>query len=129
LVTSVRNAGLEDDITFLGHRDDLKEIMAISDVVMSLAREPEAFGRTALEALCLGTPVIAYDHGGAAEILNAFFPSGLVKPFDQTAAVAKLQEFFNDAPSVPCYNPFTLDAMLRKTLGLYESLALNNSAP
>jgi glycosyltransferase involved in cell wall biosynthesis len=129
LAASVRKRDLVDDITFLGHRDDLKEIMAISDVVMSLAREPEAFGRTALEALCLGTPVIAYDHGGAAEILSAIFPAGLVKPFDQPAAVAKLQEFFNNAPAVPCYNPFTLDAMLQKILSLYESLALINSVP
>ena len=127
LVASVRNKGLADDITFLGHRDDLKDIMAISAVVLSLAREPEAFGRTALEALCLGTPVIAYDHGGGAEILGAIFPAGLVKPFDQSAIVDKLQEFFNNAPLVPYNNSFTLDAMLQKTLRLYESLALNNS--
>ena len=127
LVASVKNGGLVDDITFLGHRDDLKEIMSVSSVVVSLAREPEAFGRTALEALCLGTPVIAYDHGGAAEILRAIFPAGLVNPFDQTAAVAKLEEFFNNTPSVPCNNPFMLDTMLQKTLSLYESLALNNN--
>ena len=123
----VKNMGLVDDITFLGHRDDLKEIMAISAVVLSLAGEPEAFGRTSLEALCLGTPVIAYNHGGAAEILNAIFPIGLVQPFDRAAVVDKLQEFFNDTPPVPDNNPFTLDVMLQKTLGLYESLALNYS--
>lgn len=127
LVASVKNGGLVDDITFLGHRDDLKEIMAVSDVVVSLAREPEAFGRTALEALCLGIPVIAYDHGGAAEVLRAIFPVGLVKPCGQTAVFAKLEEFFNYTPLVPCYNPFTLDTMLQKTLSLYESLALNNN--
>lgn len=127
LVASVKNRGLADDITFLGHRDDLNEIMAVSDVVVSLAREPEAFGRTALEALCLGTPVIAYGHGGAAEILSSIFPAGLVNPFDQSAVVDKLQEFFKNAPSVPCNNPFTLDTMLRKTLRLYESLTLNNN--
>jgi glycosyltransferase involved in cell wall biosynthesis len=123
----VKNRGLVDDITFLGHRDDLREIMAFSAVVLSLAREPEAFGRTALEALCLGTPVIAYNHGGAAEILSAIFPAGLVKPFDRSAVVDKLQEFFNHAPQVPDSNLFTLDAMLQKILGLYEDLALHNS--
>jgi glycosyltransferase involved in cell wall biosynthesis len=123
LIAAVRNGDLVEDITFLGHRDDLKEIMAISDVVMSLAREPEAFGRTALEALYLGTPVIAYDHGGASEILNAIFPAGLVKPFDQSAAIAKLQEFFNNTPLAPYHNLFTLQAMLQQTVDLYEELA------
>ena len=128
LQRTVKNRGLADDITFLGHRDDLKEIMAVSAVVLSLAREPEAFGRTALEALSLGTPVIAYDHGGAAEILAAIFPAGLVKPFDRSAVIEKLQEFFRQAPPVPDNNPFTLDEMLGKLMGLYEGLALNNRA-
>jgi len=126
LETLVRKRGLDNDITFLGHRDDLKEIMAVSDVVVSLAREPEAFGRTVLEALRLGTPVIAYEHGGAAEILSDIFPGGLVKPFDRSAVVAKLQEFSKDVPLVPCKNSYTLDAMLQKILSLYENLALKN---
>ena len=123
LIATVAGRRLAEHITFLGHRDDLKEVMAISHIVLSLAQEPEAFGRTALEALCLGKPVIAYGHGGTTEILNAIFPAGLVAPFDKPAVVSKLQQFFKDAPPVPNYNPFTLDNMLQQTLGLYESLA------
>ncbi|MGH8121040.1 MAG: glycosyltransferase, partial [Gammaproteobacteria bacterium] len=123
LLAAVAKRNLSGHIAFLGHRDDLKEIMAVSDVVLSLAQEPEAFGRTALEALCLGRPVIAYGHGGAAEILGAMFPAGMVQPFDKQAVVAKLQEFCKAAPVIQRYNPFTLDAMLQQTLGLYESIA------
>jgi len=123
LVESVAKRNLADHITFLGHRDDLKEIMAISNVVLSLANVPEAFGRTALEALSLGTPVIAYGHGGAAEILSAIFPAGLVPPFNKPAVVTKVQEFFMSPPEVPRHNPFTLDNMLQQTLRLYERLA------
>ena len=125
LVTTVRNENLMDDITFLGHRDDLKEIMAISDVVMSLAREPEAFGRTALEALCLGIPVIAYNHGGVAEVLREIFPAGCVKPMDTDAAATRLQQFYRNKPEVQDRNPFTLEVMQQQTLGLYEELARN----
>ena len=48
----------------------IKNILSISDIVLSLAKIPEAFGRTALEALTLGVPVLAYNHGGAKEILE-----------------------------------------------------------
>lgn len=123
LVSSVRNMGLDQHVTFLGHRDDMKEIMAISNVVFSLAREPEAFGRTALEALCLGTPVIAYNHGGAAEVMAAMFPAGAVTPLDINAATRKLKEFINQQPIVANNNSFTLENMLSKTISVYESLS------
>ena len=115
--------GIKNHITFLGHRTDLKDIMAVSDVMFSLAREPEAFGRTALEALSLGKPVIAYDHGGAAEVLKEIFPEGRVTPNDTATAFRKLEEFFQALPAVNNHNPFTLDQMLAKTINLYEKLA------
>ena len=129
LLTTVAQRGMTEHITFLGHRDDLKDIMAVSDVVLSLAREPEAFGRTALEALSLGVPVVAYNHGGAAEILSAVFPAGLVPPLDRAAVVTKLEEFRRRRPEVARQHPFTLDAMLQKTLGLYDSLSSSPETP
>jgi glycosyltransferase involved in cell wall biosynthesis len=56
LQARVAERGLAGAITFTGHRSDLKEIMAISEIVLSLSREPEAFGRTTIEALSLGIP-------------------------------------------------------------------------
>lgn len=93
--------------------------MSISDVVLSLAKEPEAFGRTALEALCLGVPVIAYNHGGAAEVLAEMYPHGCVKPNDTSAVCDKVISFFKQPMSVPDKNFFTLEKMLNDTLTLY----------
>lgn len=120
-----KQSGLDNHVTFLGHRSDLKNIMAISDVVFSLAKDPEAFGRTALEALSLGKPVIAYNHGGAAEVLREIFPEGLITPDDVNMAYAKLEEFSKSKPFVSQNNPFTLDLMLTKTINLYEQVAGN----
>lgn len=111
---------LENEIDFIGHRDDLKEIMAISDIVLSLAKEPEAFGRTALEALSLGTPVVAYDHGGASEVLNVLFPTGLTPPNNIGEATAKVASLYKASPAISKENPFTRQAMVSKTIGLYE---------
>lgn len=111
---------LGDDITFLSHRDDLREVLAISDIVLSLAKEPEAFGRTALEALSLGRPVVAYDHGGAREVLRELQPEGLAPLGDVAAVARKVQAFLKTAPVIAPNRTFTLKRMLDKTLALYE---------
>lgn len=114
--------GLEQHVTFTGHRDDLKEIMAVSDIVLSLSREPEAFGRVTLEALSLGRPVIAYDHGGVSEQLAALLPAGAVAVGDLDSVVKKAAAWLEYPPIVPAPNPFTLERMLSATLDVYREL-------
>jgi len=123
LRAQVSAAGLAGDITFTGHRSDVKEIMAVSDVVLSLSLDPEAFGRVSLEALTLGKPVAAYDHGGVAEQLAEVFPPGRVPVGDVAAAIDILARWYAQQPVVPLQNPFTLERMLSSTLGVYHELA------
>lgn len=123
LRAQARAAGLEADITFTGHRADVKEIMAVSNVVLSLSLDPEAFGRVSLEALTLGVPVAAYDHGGVAEQLAAVFPEGRIPVGDTQAAEAKLAHWYLQPPAVPTTHPYTLERMLRSTLEVYFELA------
>jgi glycosyltransferase involved in cell wall biosynthesis len=118
-----RALGLENRITFTGHRGDLKEVMAASDIVLSLSREPEAFGRVTLEALSLGKPVIAYDHGGVSEQLAAMLPEGAIPVGDIDAAAKKAADWLLQPPDVPTQNPFTLARMLAATLDIYRELA------
>jgi len=114
--------GIADRITFTGHRGDLKEILSHSDLVLSLTQQPESFGRTTLEALTLGTPVIGYGHGGVGEILDQLLPEGMVQ-FGQTDAVAqKIQNWAKCPPTPNAVNPFTLQQMLEGTVGLYQEL-------
>ncbi len=114
---------LDDDITLVGHRDDLREILAASDIVFSMTREPEAFGRTTLEALSLGTPVIGYDHGGTGEILRAIFPDGLVGVADAQSAADSTEQFLRAPPTVPREHPYTVEKMHEATLALYGRFA------
>ncbi len=114
--------GIEQHIVFTGHRSDVREIMATSRIVFCLSRLPEAFGRTALEALSLGVPCIAYEHGGSREVLGRMFPHGLTPPGDADALVAKTLDILGQAPRVEAQAPFTLQAMLDRTIALYESL-------
>jgi glycosyltransferase involved in cell wall biosynthesis len=120
----VRELGLERHITFTGHRSDIREIYSISQVVVSLSSNPpEAFGRTTLEALAMGVPVVGYAHAGIGEILSALFPAGAV-PMGRLDVVAeRVREVLNCGAMVPRNEQFTQRRMLDDTLGVYQELA------
>lgn len=66
LERNIQDKHLTEAITFVGHRSDMREWLAFSDIVLSLSNQAETFGRTALEALSVGTPVIGWKRGGVA---------------------------------------------------------------
>jgi len=116
----VNALGLENHITFTGYRNDVREIMAISDVVVSLSHEPEAFGRVTIEALAMGVPVIAYAHGGVKEQLDEVFPQGRVKPKNYLEATRRILEWVDNKPTVAPTKAFHLQTMLETTLKVYQ---------
>ncbi len=111
------------NITFAGHRSDIREIYSVSTLILSLTTQSESFGRTVLEPLCMGVPVVGYDRGGVGEILRAVFPQGLVAADDHAALHARVKELLA-SPCVPAdQRRFTLRNMLDQTMALYEELA------
>ncbi|MGC3960858.1 MAG: glycosyltransferase family 4 protein [Verrucomicrobiota bacterium] len=119
----VQQLGLASAVTFVGHRSDLREIMAMAQVICSLSTSPESFGLTTLEALALGRPVIGYDHGGVGELLHKLYPTGCVPLRDEAALLTTTQQLLalHSSPT-PVQEPFTLDAMCRSTLDVYREL-------
>ena len=53
----------------LGHRDDIPEVLASTDVLVLPSLCEEAFPLTALEGLAAGRPVVAFAVGGLREIV------------------------------------------------------------
>lgn len=115
--------GVADRLAFTGARDDIRDIYAVADLVLSLSDKPEAFGRTVLEALSLGRPVLGWDHGGVGEQLHALYPAGAVAHGDLDALVRRAAALLDDPPAVPEEHPYTREAMLEATLALYAELA------
>tara|TARA_R110002050_G_scaffold9504_1_gene32895 strand:- start:37204 stop:38325 length:1122 start_codon:yes stop_codon:yes gene_type:complete len=122
LKNTISELGLENDITFTGHRSDLQDILASSDIVLSLAKAPEAFGRTTIEALSMGIPVIGYNHGGVAEQLAICFPEGQVAVGDIQAVADRIISWQYAMPPVNTQHPFTLQNMCQQTLNIYQKL-------
>jgi glycosyltransferase involved in cell wall biosynthesis len=61
--------GLTDRVVFTGHTPDALRWTDALDVAVN-ASDPEPFGLVILEAMALGTPVVAVGRGGPAEILT-----------------------------------------------------------
>jgi glycosyltransferase involved in cell wall biosynthesis len=114
--------GVSDKLTFCGVRTDMRDWMAASKLVFSLCSDPpEAFGRIVPEALSLGVPVIAWDHGGVAEVLREMFPAGAVEPDNLPALISKTREFLQQTPGVEKSDAFSLQASMEQTMDLYHS--------
>ena len=121
LRAKITKLSLNQNITIVGHRQDIREIMSISKIVFSLSREPEAFGRVSLESLSLGVPVIAYSHGGVQEQLIKMLPKGLVKIGCINDAIRLTDRWISNPPKVKKNNFFTLEEMLKNTLHIYKT--------
>ena len=61
--------GLSDRTQFLGRRDDVAQLLAASEVTV-LPSLKEGFSNTVLEAMACGSPIVASNVGGNAEIID-----------------------------------------------------------
>src|SRR6185312_11623396 len=77
--------GLADRVYFLGHRNDVPKLMMAVDVMVHPSIDPEPFGRTLVEAMLAGVPVIATNAGAAPDILEGGKAGTLVPPNDAAA--------------------------------------------
>lgn len=92
LQSDVRQFQLTDRVHFLGNRTDIPLLNKAATVAVSASTAPEAFGRVALEAQAMGTPVIATAHGGSLETVQDGITGWLIPPADATALARKLHE-------------------------------------
>ncbi len=60
---------LTNQIRFIDHCKDMALAYKVSDIVVSASTEPEAFGRVAVEAQSMETPIVASNIGGSNETI------------------------------------------------------------
>lgn len=120
LKAQVTALGLDERISFTGHRSDMPQVLSQCDLILAIRKTPEAFGRTTLEPLRLGKPVIGWNEGGVGEMLRVMYPFGAVAAHDMGALVERIEEWLA-APSVPEQQQcFELSTMCAETLTTYQ---------
>ena len=95
LEAMVRARGLDRCVTFLGHREDVSELLNAADVFVLPSRS-EAFPNGAIEAMAAGLPVVASAVGGLLDLIEGRATGMLVPAGDSAALAAALRELFTD---------------------------------
>lgn len=118
----IRSLDLERHVVMTSARNDVRDIYAISALVLQLSNKPESFGRTVVEALSLCRPVLGYAHGGVGELLAELYPAGRVPPGDRERLVERAAELLRVAPAIPMLHNYRLSDMQQATLALYDEV-------
>lgn len=84
--------GIGDRVQFLGHLSDPASLYQTSDVSVLPSIWSEPFGRSIIESLACGTPVVASRVGGIPEILTGELAANLVTAGDEKALAKRLSE-------------------------------------
>lgn len=119
-----KEQGVDHRVHWVEIQHDIAPLYAIADVVVSASTRPESFGRTVIEALAIGTPVVGYNHGGVGEILGEVFEQGKIEVGNCQQLAQRINQFLTSKPKVRNKQPYLLENMLSQTHKLYQD-ALN----
>ncbi|HXD37560.1 MAG TPA: glycosyltransferase [Rhodanobacter sp.] len=119
----IRARGVGAQVVLTPQRDDVRDIYAVSTLILQLSNQPESFGRTVVEALSLCRPVLGYAHGGVGELLAELYPAGRVPPGDRERLAERAAELLRVAPPIPPLQSYRLADMQGSTLALYQEVA------
>lgn len=119
----IRLRGVTSQVVLTPPRADVRDIYAVSALILQLSNKPESFGRTVIEALSLCRPVLGYAHGGVGELLAELYPAGRVPPGDRERLVERAAELLRVAPPISPLQSYRLVDMQQATLALYDEVA------
>jgi glycosyltransferase involved in cell wall biosynthesis len=126
----IRELQLDDAVEFWGQRDDVSAILPALDALLVPSWE-EPLGRTMLEAMASGTPVVATTIGGPAEVIEPGVTGFLAPPRDPGAWADILGRALEDparleavaeAGRASVVERFDSGRYVREVLRLYEQL-------
>ena len=124
--------GLGDRLRLVGHAEDMPAALLLADIVVHASTDPEAFGRTVIEAQAMARPVIASDLGAPRETVQQGVTGWRVTPGDPQALASMLRialdlpaaarATIGDAARAHVLRTYTTRAMQDATLDVYREL-------
>ncbi|HSS04166.1 MAG TPA: glycosyltransferase family 4 protein [Solirubrobacterales bacterium] len=121
--------GVGERVRFLGERSDVPEILAAADLLL-MPSWREAFGRIAVEAMAMGTPVVATNVGGPPEIFASGVEGLLLAPRQSDLWASEIEQLLGDPRRLADMREralgraaeFELSAHATVMLGCYQDL-------
>jgi len=132
LTARAEKLALAPRLRLAGHCDDMPAALMLADVVVSASLKPEPFGRTVIEAQAMARPIVAFNHGGAAETVRDGQTGLLVPPGDiaglataigrALALTGQARAALGQQARQAVLEGFTTSAMQAATIGVYREL-------
>jgi len=122
--------GLGDRVSFLGHQEDIPQLLAACDLFV-LPSLYEGLPLSVLEAMASAKPVVATNVGGTDEVVLHGATGVLVPPKDSKALAAAIGTLLTDRAMAACYGQagkkrvaqiFSAEAMVRGVTEVYGEL-------
>ena len=116
------------NVIWLGHRDDILELTALSDIYV-LPSYREGVPRTLLEAASMSKPIITTDAIGCREVVNDNFNGFLVKVKDSNSLSLGIEKLILDEDlrhkmgkngRIKVLNEFDVKIVVKKYMEVYE---------
>ncbi|AWB32575.1 glycosyl transferase group 1 [Orrella marina] len=129
----VRQASGEvpSNLVYAGYVESPEQVLLEMDVLVNLSHFQESFGRTVLEAMAAGRPVVAYEWGAIPELI-VDGETGYLVPFKDTQAVAeklvslaqsdRIRVAFGQAARKRAIEGYHPDVLAQRLKNVYESM-------
>jgi glycosyltransferase involved in cell wall biosynthesis len=118
-------------VEFIGEIDDRskQDFLGRARALLFPISWPEPFGLVMIESMACGTPVIAFNCGAVPEIMDDGLTGFVVDTVDQAvAAVSEVDTLFRPSIRSRFEERFSVGAMAREYLGIYEKLLTSEEA-
>jgi glycosyltransferase involved in cell wall biosynthesis len=132
LEARIGELGLGDRARLCGHVEDMPAALLLADVVVHASTDPEAFGRTVIEAQAMARPVIASDLGAPRETVEEGVTGWRVEPGNPAALAAAIaralalpageRAAMGERARAAVLGRYTTRAMQEATLAVYREL-------
>jgi len=130
LEASVHEKGLKEFFIFAGLREDVKEVLAIMDIVV-FSSIKEGLPLALLEAMAMERPIVATSVGGIPEVIIPCKNGVLVAPRQSQELSAAIETFLKDKDLAKelgqqgrktVVEKFSQEKMVKKTENIYRKL-------
>ena len=124
----MRRTGLDGSVRFLGHRDDVPDVLAAADIFVCPSLS-EGLPGSIIEAMALGLPIVASDLPAIREVVEVGANALLVSPGSPGRLADAMRELLDDPARMKSFGArgreifeerFTIDRSVEQMVDLYE---------